>query len=72
MILVSYAQHATNELPYGLRTGVQLQRQDVIVLTAPDRERIEKEDLVNDQLPGQYPEYETNNFNKINFRRITS
>ena len=52
MVLVSRAQLATNEQPYSLSAKVQVQKQDVIVLTAPDLERIEKEDLINDQQPG--------------------
>jgi hypothetical protein len=50
--LNSYAQLATNELPYGLKKEIQVREQNATVLTAPDMERIEKEDLIDDQLPG--------------------
>ena len=46
-----HAQRATDELPYGLRTGLNAQVLDKVVLAAPDRGLIEKEDLENDQQP---------------------
>ena len=46
------AQLSTNEQPYELKDGFKEKSQELIVLPEPDKESIEKEDLVNDQKPG--------------------
>jgi len=45
---VLYAQIATNEQPYGLQVGKKVQQQNQIVLSSPDRARIDAEDSIND------------------------
>ena len=44
-----YAQRTTNERPYGLRAEMQVQKQDAIVLPAPDIERLKQEDAINNE-----------------------
>ncbi|MDR2125788.1 MAG: hypothetical protein LBP63_03010 [Prevotellaceae bacterium] len=47
------AQIVTDELPYGLKEdSITVKQQDVIILSAPDRALIAKEDSVNDSQPG--------------------
>ena len=52
VLLEGYAQRVTDEKPYGLSDGLRMQPQNFIVLTAPNRVRIEKEDIENDRIPG--------------------
>jgi hypothetical protein len=47
------AQITTDELPYGLKEdSIRAKKQDIIVLSAPDKTIIAKEDSINDSEPG--------------------
>ncbi|MDR2065031.1 MAG: serine protease [Prevotellaceae bacterium] len=47
------AQIVTDELPYGLKDdSIRAKRQDIVVLSAPDRALIAREDSVTDSKPG--------------------
>ena len=47
-----YAQLVTDEQPYGLKDNFKARSHDKAILIAPDIARIERDDKVNDQLPG--------------------
>ena len=46
---VLHAQITTGEQPYGLKEGAKLRKPEQMNLTAPDRARIEQEDMANDR-----------------------